>query len=154
MNWKNPTHLLAFGFGSGLSPRAPGTAGTLAAVPIYCLMAYTLSPAEYGVVLVLSFALGVYICGRAAQDLRVHDHPGIVWDEFVGFWLTMWWVPLQWYWLLLGLVLFRFFDVVKPWPIALVDKDLGGGLGIMVDDVLAAVYAGALLHLCVYFSRV
>lgn len=142
----NPVHLLAFGFGSGLARKAPGTAGTLAAIPLYLVLAQ-LPPAGYALALVLAFAGGVYLCGRAAQDLGVHDHPGIVWDEFVGYWLTMIALPVDWLWMLLGFVLFRLFDVLKPWPIRVLDRRLGGGFGIMVDDVAAALPAIAGLQL-------
>jgi phosphatidylglycerophosphatase A len=137
---KNPIHCLAFGFGSGLAPKAPGTFGTLAAVPLYLLLAQ-LSLPLYLLVLVASFALGIYLCGKTADDLGVHDHPGIVWDEFVGFWITMLAAPAGWLWLLLGFVLFRLFDIWKPWPIRVLDEKVESGLGIMLDDVLAGVYA-------------
>ncbi|WP_020681955.1 phosphatidylglycerophosphatase A [Marinobacterium rhizophilum] len=147
--WRNPVHFLAFGFGSGLAPKAPGTFGTLAAIPFYLLM--TLLPLSgYLVVLVLAALLGIYLCGRTAQDLGVHDHPGIVWDEFVGFWITMLFVPVQWYWILAGFALFRLFDIWKPWPIRVIDQRVEGGFGIMLDDVLAGVYAWLVLQLLLY----
>jgi len=147
--WRNPVHFLAFGFGSGLAPKAPGTFGTLAAVPLYLLM--TLLPLSgYLAVLVLAALLGIYLCGRTAQDLGVHDHPGIVWDEFVGFWITMLFVPVQWYWILAGFALFRLFDIWKPWPIRVIDQRVEGGFGIMLDDVLAGVYAWLVLQLLLY----
>lgn len=142
----NPIHCLAFGFGSGLSPKAPGTAGTLVAVPLYLLLAGLPLPL-YALVVLASFALGVYLCGKTADDLGVHDHPGIVWDEFVGYWLTMFMVPQGWLWVVLGFVCFRVFDILKPWPIALADRGVSGGFGIMLDDVLAGVYACVVLHL-------
>jgi phosphatidylglycerophosphatase A len=89
---------------------------------------------------------GVYICDTSATRLGVHDHPGIVWDEIAGFAITMLAVPLTWYWLLAGFVLFRFFDIVKPWPIREADHSLKGGLGIMLDDVIAGVFAGVILY--------
>lgn len=101
----------------------------------------------YGVFLVLTFLFGVYICDRSASDLGVHDHPGIVWDEMLGYWLVMLAAPPGWIWLLVGFVLFRLFDIFKPWPISWVDKKVGGGFGIMLDDVLAAVFAWLLLQL-------
>lgn len=141
----NPIHCLAFGFGSGLAPKAPGTFGTLAAVPIYLLMA-ELPPLLYGGVLLLSFVLGVYLCAKTAADLGVHDHPGIVWDEFVGFWITMFAAPAGWLWLVAGFVLFRLFDIWKPWPIKAIDKGMDSGLGIMMDDVLAGIFALVVLQ--------
>ncbi|HWV14704.1 MAG TPA: phosphatidylglycerophosphatase A [Cellvibrio sp.] len=146
----NPHHFFAFGFGSGLARKAPGTFGTLAAIPIYWLI-QDLSWPLYLSWLLVTFALGVYWCDRSAKQLGVHDHGGIVWDEFVGFWITMFLVPKSWLFLLLGFLLFRLFDIVKPWPISWVDRKVGGGFGIMVDDVLAGIYACALLHAAIYF---
>jgi phosphatidylglycerophosphatase A len=97
----------------------------------------------------LAFFLGIYLCERASVDLGVHDHGGIVWDEFVGFWLTMFLIPLTWYWLLLGFLLFRFFDVIKPFPIKWLDKKVKGGFGIMIDDVLAGLFAWVILMILV-----
>jgi phosphatidylglycerophosphatase A len=148
--WRNPVHFLAFGFGSGASPWAPGTMGTLAAVPLYFLIAQ-LSLPFYLLVLLVSFLLGCWLCGRTSADLGVHDHSGIVWDEFVGYWLTMLALPVTLGWALAGFVLFRFFDIIKPWPIGWVDKRVHGGFGIMLDDVLAAVYAALILHLFYYY---
>lgn len=141
-----PAHLLAFGFGSGLAPRAPGTAGTLAAVPAYLLL-QPLSPTAYLLLLVMLFGLGVWVCGRVAADLGVHDHGGIVLDEWVGFLFTLWLVPPGWGWLLGGFVLFRLFDILKPWPIGWLDRRLSGGFGIMVDDLAAGLFAFVLLQL-------
>ncbi len=148
---KTPTGFLAFGFGSGLAPFAPGTFGTLAAVPIYYLMALLTWP-FYLMVLVVTFVLGIYLCEQASQNLGVHDHGGIVWDEFVGLWLTLFLIPNQWYWVLLGFVLFRFFDIVKPFPIKWLDKKVKGGFGIMIDDVIAGLFAWAVLMVVVSWS--
>lgn len=146
----NPVHLLAFGFGSGLSPRAPGTMGTIVAVPLYLLMAAFLSPYVYLGLIIASFVIGIYLCGRTAKDLGVHDHGGIVWDEFVGYWITMFMVPVTWYWVLSGFILFRLFDILKPFPIGWLDKKVEGGVGIMLDDVLAGVYAAICLQIMIY----
>ena len=143
---RNPVHLLAFGFGSGLAPVAPGTFGTLAAIPFYLLMA-RLPLAGYLLVLLLVILAGIRICGRASRDLGVHDHPGIVWDEFAGFFVTMIAAPPGWPWILAGFALFRFFDILKPWPIGWLDRRVGGGLGIMLDDLVAGLYAWLLLWL-------
>ncbi|MBR9912708.1 MAG: phosphatidylglycerophosphatase A [Gammaproteobacteria bacterium] len=145
---RRPVHFLAFGFGSGLSPKAPGTMGTLAAIPLYLLLAQ-LSLPVYAALVLLSFVVGVYLCHKTAQDLDVHDHPGIVWDEFVGFWITMLAAPPGWLWLLLGFLLFRLFDVLKPWPISWCDRKVEGGFGIMIDDVLAGLMALLCLQLAV-----
>lgn len=144
-----PAQFLAFGFGSGLSPKAPGTAGTLVAIPLYLLIAQW-SLFHYTVVVVLAALAGVWICGAASRQLQVHDHPGIVWDEFVGFWITLWAVPLDWLWVIVGFVVFRFFDIVKPWPISVLDRKVGGGFGIMVDDMLAGVLACITLHIALW----
>ncbi len=137
---KSPTLFLAFGFGSGLSSRAPGTFGTLMAVPLWLLLSQLSAPVYWSIILIAA-VLGIYICGAAAKQLQVHDHPGIVWDEFVGFWIVMPFVPSGPWSLALAFLLFRFFDVIKPWPISLLDKKIGGGLGIMLDDVIAGMAA-------------
>ena len=149
-NLTNPIHLLAFGFGSGLVPKAPGTAGTLFAI-IPWLWFNQLSLVYYILLVFILTIAGIYICGKSSRDLGVHDHSGIVWDEFCGLWITMIAVPTGWQWLVAGFVLFRFFDIVKPWPINLLDKHVPGGFGIMVDDIIAAVYSWLILQLLVYF---
>ena len=141
----NPVQFLAFGFGSGLSPKGPGTAGTLMAVPLYWLMT-DLNLWAYSAVVILAFAVGIYLCGKASEQLGVHDHGGIVWDEFVGFWITMWAVPAEPVWIISGFLVFRFLDIVKPWPISSLDKSVMGGMGIMVDDMVAGVMACLTLH--------
>jgi phosphatidylglycerophosphatase A len=148
---RSPTLFLAFGFGSGLAPRAPGTMGTLAAIPIWLLMSQLAAPLYWFLVLI-AFVLGIYICGAAAKQLQTHDHPGIVWDEFVGFWIVMPFMPAEGWSLLWGFVLFRFFDIVKPWPIGWLDKKVQGGLGIMLDDVVAAGYAALLVVVVNYLG--
>ena len=147
----NPVHFLALGFGSGLIKPAPGTWGTLASVPVYLLLLAVLPTGllPYLVMLLASFAIGVYLCGKTARDVGVHDHGAIVWDEFVGFWITMTLIPFSWLNVVLGFLLFRLFDIVKPWPIKLLDKHVHGGFGIMIDDVLAGVFAWVIL----YFSQ-
>ena len=146
---RNPMQFLAFGFGSGLSPKAPGTAGTLVAIPIYLLIA-DLGLLHYTLFIAVTSLLGIWICGVASRQLNVHDHPGIVWDEFVGYWITMWAVPADWTWIIAGFVAFRVFDIVKPWPISVLDRRVDGGLGIMVDDMLAGVMACITLHIAMW----
>lgn len=136
----NPIHLLAFGFGAGLSPKAPGTVGTIVAVLIYLVLP-SMPTIIYAGLILLSFVFGIWICGKTAEDLGVHDHGGIVWDEFVGYWITMFMAPSGLFWVLLGFALFRLLDIFKPWPIKWADKELAGGLGIMLDDVLAGIMA-------------
>ena len=138
--WRDPVHVLAFGFGAGAVPKAPGTAGTLVAVPLW-LLASGLPPWAYVGLTAAAFAAGVWLCGRAAADLGVHDHPGIVWDEIVGFLVTMTAAPAGPIWVATGFVLFRGFDILKPWPINRLDARVRGGLGIMVDDLVAGLYA-------------
>ncbi len=149
---RDPRLLLAFGFGSGLAPKAPGTAGTLVAVPFYLALA-PLGPWPYLVALLLISLLGVHLCGYAADALGVHDHGGIVWDEIAGCLLcyapllllsTSW--PL-WLSLAVGFGLFRLFDILKPWPIGWLDRRVGGGAGIMVDDLVAGLGAALVLTL-------
>ncbi len=138
-------HFLAFGFGSGLARKAPGTWGTLAAVPLYSLLAF-LPAWQYALLLLVSSVLGVWLCETVSRDLRVHDHGGIVWDEIVGYWLTMFLLPFSIGWMLAGFVLFRILDILKPWPIRWCDERVNGGFGIMLDDLLAGAIACALLH--------
>lgn len=136
---------MAFGFGSGLMPFAPGTFGTIAALPLYFFMMH-LSPLVYALLTALTFIAGVYVCDKVAKDMGVHDYSGIVWDEIVGYFITMFLAPPGVLWMVLGFILFRIFDIWKPQPIRWVDEKVHGGLGIMLDDVLAALPACALLH--------
>lgn len=144
----DPVLFLAFGFGSGLAKKAPGTFGTVAAIPVYWLFVQS-GFLFYSVLTVIVTVTGIWICGIAAEKLDEHDFGGIVWDEIAGYLITMWLVPFSWQAAALGFVLFRIFDILKPWPIKWVDQKVHGGLGIMLDDVLAAVFAGALLVLAV-----
>ena len=141
---RDPVHLFAFGFGSGLSPWAPGTFGTLIAIPIVLFVM------QFGFIAHLAFAIlaaifGIYVCGESAKRLGVHDHPGIVWDEITGFAVTMLAAPANLYSVVAGFALFRLFDIWKPWPIREADHSLHGGLGIMLDDVIAGIFAAAIL---------
>ncbi len=141
-----PHHFLALGFGAGLLRPAPGTWGTLVAVPLYLLLSL-FSPMIYLIVTLLVCVVGVWICGRCAEDIGVHDHGAIVWDEIAGFLVTMAFVESTWWNILLGFALFRFFDIVKPWPIGWVDRHVDGGFGIMIDDIIAGVFALIVLSL-------
>lgn len=135
---KDPVVFVAMGLGSGLSPIAPGTAGTLITVPlVYFLQQQTILVYTLATLFVL--LTGSWICGYAAKKLNVHDHSGIVYDEVAGFMITMYMVPAGWVYMVVGFLLFRFFDAVKPWPISWLDKNVHGGFGIMIDDVLAGV---------------
>lgn len=145
-NLKNPVHFLALGFGSGLLKPAPGTWGTLMALPVYMFGLSLLRWEYYLAVLVLTALAGIYICGKAASDVGKHDDGAIVWDEFVGMWITMFMMPNHWIWLLVGFALFRFFDIIKPFPIGWLDKKVKGGFGIMLDDIIAGLMALACMH--------
>lgn len=147
------TGFIALGFGSGLSPRAPGTMGSLAAV-LLALPLQFLPPLAYGLMLIVAFGLGIYCCEKTSQRMAVQDPGAIVWDEIVAMWLVLAFVPANWIWWLCAFLLFRFFDIVKPWPIRWLDKNMKGGAGIMWDDVLAAVYAIALLLMAQRYSPV
>jgi len=138
-------HWIAFGAGAGLAPRAPGTAGTAVAIPLYLAVA-TAPPVVYALAVAFVAIAGAWVCGRTARDLGVHDHPGIVLDEIAGFLVTMTALPFDWRWMVAGFVAFRIFDIVKPWPVSLADRRVGGGLGIMLDDVIAGALACAALH--------
>lgn len=130
---------IAFGFGSGLLTKAPGTMGTLAAVPVALLVnALGISLLWFSF---LTFWLGVWVCSRVTRALEIEDYGGIVWDEMVGFWLVVAFVPQHWAWYIGAFALFRGFDILKPWPISALEEAFEGGFGIMLDDVLAAVYA-------------
>ena len=144
--FSSPIYWLAVGFGSGLAPKAPGTAGTLIAIPLY-LLVNELVLWQYIAILITGFVVGVWICDVAARQLGVHDDPSIVWDEIIGFLITMIAAPVGWLWIVIGFVLFRFFDIVKPWPIRMIDQRVSGGMGIMLDDVLAGIYALVCLQL-------
>jgi phosphatidylglycerophosphatase A len=145
----HPIHFLAFGFGSGLSPKAPGTMGTLAALPMI-LLAHGLGIPLWILFLITTIA-GIWLADKSSKALGVHDHPGIVIDEFAGMMLTLLFIPLSWISVLLGFALFRLFDIWKPWPIRVIDEKVHGGLGIMLDDLLAGLYAAICLHLVLYF---
>jgi phosphatidylglycerophosphatase A len=136
----DPACLLAFGFGSGLSPKAPGTVGTLAALPLWYAASFLPLPV-YLAVVALMFAAGVWLCGRCEKVLGIQDHSGIVWDEFVGLFITLAAAPVSVGAVLAGFLLFRLFDVLKPWPIAWLDKRVHGGFGIMLDDAVAGIFA-------------
>jgi phosphatidylglycerophosphatase A len=143
---KHPVVLIALGFGSGLAPIAPGTAGTLVAIPFYLAM-QSLPLTVYAAVTLTCALIGIGICGYAAKRLGVHDHPAIVFDEIVGFFITMFAAPPGLLMLLAGFVLFRLFDALKPWPISWIDRNVHGGFGIMFDDVIAGVMSLAVLQL-------
>ena len=144
--FRDPVHILAFGFGTGLSPVAPGTVGSLVGV----LFAWLTLDFGLPIQLLTAAAItvsGFWICGESARRIGVHDHGGIVWDEIAGMYITLLVAPPTIAGWVLGFVLFRVFDIAKPWPIRDLDHRLGGGLGIMLDDLAAALYALILLGL-------
>ena len=140
LSLKNPLHCLALGFGAGLSPRAPGTMGTLVAIPLYLLVSGLPTP-WFIALLAVGFVAGIRICQAATDAIGMPDHGAIVWDEVIGFGVTMIAAPAGWEWVLAGFVLFRLFDVLKPWPISWFDRRIHGGLGIMLDDLIAGLFA-------------
>ncbi|UNP89265.1 phosphatidylglycerophosphatase A [Aeromonas encheleia] len=150
LDLKNPLHLLAVGFGSGLSPVAPGTMGTLAAIPLYLLVSGLPTP-WFIVLLVVGFIVGIWICQVATDAIGMPDHGGIVWDEVIGFGVTMIAAPAGWAWVLAGFLLFRLFDIFKPWPISWFDRRVHGGLGIMLDDVFAGIFALVCMQLLAHW---
>ncbi len=146
---KHPAHFLSLGFGSGLSPKMPGTIGTIAGVFVYLGIA-GLDWRIYLAVLILMFVLGVAVSDYTARVLGVHDHPAIVVDEIVGYLVTMFMVPPTPVFIVTGFLLFRVFDILKPWPIGVVDKSVKGGLGIMLDDLIAALFSLLIIQIIVY----
>jgi phosphatidylglycerophosphatase A len=151
-DWRRPHHWIAFGFGAGLSPRAPGTVGTLAAIPLY-LALQALSPLGYLLVLILLFLVGLWACDKTARELAEGDPGAIVWDEILGFLVTMALTPPGWISILLGFIFFRLFDILKPWPIGALDRRVKGGLGILLDDLAAGVMAWGMLQAVLAMSR-
>lgn len=139
---RDPFVFFATGFGAGLLRPAPGTWGSALGLPF--AWALSLLPLAPRLALVLAAAvIGVWICGRAAERLGVEDHGGIVWDEMVGIWFALALLPVDWYSALLAFAFFRLFDIAKPWPVSWADREIGGGLGVMVDDLIAGILAGA-----------
>lgn len=138
--FSHPAHFFSFGFGSGLFPGSPGTAGTLVAFPLYWYLAPQFTDAMFILVLVWAFAFGVWACNKTGRALGVADYGGIVWDEIVAFLLVLFFTPEGFFWSLLAFSLFRLFDIAKPQPIRHFDRTWHGGLGVMFDDILAAGY--------------
>lgn len=145
--WRNPLYFLAFGLGSGRSPYAPGTVGTIVAIPCYLLLVYFLSPAAYLIFTVAFIAFSSWLCERISNETGTHDHPGMNIDEFAGFFVTMIAAPQGWLWIVLGFLLFRLFDIWKPWPISYIDKHIDNGFGMILDDVVAGIFACGIIQL-------
>lgn len=142
----HPAHLIAFGFGTGLAPRAPGTVGTLLGLPLFWLVVAVAPDLPNRIALLIAaFLVGIWACGRTGRALGVADHGGMVWDEIAAFALVLLFTPAGWLWTGLAFALFRLFDILKPWPIRLADTRLKGGFGVMFDDLLAALHAIAVI---------
>lgn len=149
--WQDPLYFIAFGLGSGAMPFAPGTFGTIMAIPFYLLVRPL--PLVVYVIFTIVFALfSMWICERVSREIHVHDHPGMCIDEFAGFFVTMIGAPSGWQWVLLGFLLFRFFDIAKPWPIRYLDEKIPGGVGMVLDDIVAGLFSMLIIQL-VYFIK-
>ncbi len=144
--WEKPSHFIAFGFGSGAVPFAPGTFGTLMAIPFYLLM-QPLPHLLYLFLLILITVASMWLCDKVSKEINAHDHSGMCLDEIVGYLVTMFSAPQGITWMVAGFLLFRLFDIWKPWPIRYVDEHVKGGTGMILDDVLAGVYSLILLRL-------
>lgn len=148
----NPIHFLAVGLGSGMFSKMPGTMGSIASIPLWFLFAY-LPDFAYGdiiywILMLLTFILGCYVCDKTSIDTKTHDSGNIVWDEFVGMWITLFFIPqITVFWVIAAFLLFRIFDIIKPWPIRCFDQKVHGGVGIMIDDVIAAIFSSFCIYL-------
>jgi phosphatidylglycerophosphatase A len=146
--WRHPVHFLSFGLGAGLAPYMPGTFGTLIAIPFYLIFSY-LSWPLYLALVIAAFIFGVFICTVSEKSIGIPDYSGIVWDEMVGYWVTMFLAPVHWYWIFWGFLLFRIFDILKPMPINWINEKVKSGFGIMLDDLVAGVFSFLLLQLTI-----
>lgn len=147
--FRNPLYFIAFGFGSGLVPFAPGTFGTLLAIPFYlCLR--SLSLPAYLLFVIAFIAFSSWLCDYISEQTKTHDHPGMCIDEFAGFFVTMINAPAGILWIILGFALFRLFDIWKPWPIRYLDEHLHGGFGMVFDDVVAGLFGFVIIQLLYY----
>lgn len=150
--WKYPVHVLAYGFGTGFVPGAPGSAGSLVGVALYWVMAPMRALQYWSITAALGTA-GVVICEQTASDLGMRDPGMIVWDEIVGCLFAMYRLPCDWRWLASGFVVYRLFDIWKPYPIGLIEEGFSVGVSIMADDIVAGVYTGCVLHLVHWAMR-
>lgn len=153
INYKNPIRIIAFGFGIGLFPKAPGTLGTLVAIPFFWLLSQLSLPNYIGIVFLLTL-LSIWICNITSQNLGIHDDQRIVLDEMVGYWITMTGFPAEVFWICAGFLCFRLFDIWKPWPISWIQKNIKGGVGIVLDDVFAGLFAWGILTIISYLKAV
>ena len=148
--WQDPWYFIGSGFGIGSIPGMPGTYATLAAIPFYLLMQKT-SWWIYLIILVVTFVWFAKLSDRLSKEIGVPDHTGLVLDEFVGYWATMFLLPPTWFNIIAGFILFRLFDIWKPWPIGWLDKHIESGYGMMLDDVVAGVFANIVLQVLAWF---
>ena len=148
--FRDPRYFVAFGCGSGLLPWMPGTWGTALAIPLYLVLS-PLSWWAYLTVVLIFAVFAAWVSDVLSKEMHTHDDPGMNIDEFVGYLVTMFLAPHSWLAILLGFGYFRLFDILKPWPIGWVDKNVGGGVGMILDDVLAGIAACLMLQLTWYF---
>ncbi|MBV9576711.1 MAG: phosphatidylglycerophosphatase A [Gammaproteobacteria bacterium] len=144
--WQRPLYFIAFGLGSGAMPFAPGTFGTLMAIPFYLLI-HPLPLTIYLIFVLCFIGLSSWICEQVSREISLHDHPGMCLDEFAGFFVTMIHAPTGFAWILIGFLLFRLFDIWKPWPISFLDEKIHGGFGMVLDDIVAGIFAMLIIQL-------
>lgn len=144
--WQNPWHFIAFGFGSGAFPVAPGTMGTLIAIPFY-LAIQPLAHSVYFIIVLLAALASMWLCNKVSREIGIHDHQGMCIDEVIGYLVTMYAAPHGIKWIIIGFLLFRLFDIWKPQPIRYIDEKFTGGIGMILDDVLAGIYSCIILHI-------
>ena len=144
--WKNPWHFIAFGFGTGAIPVAPGTFGTLITIPLYLFLA-SFSHTFYLICTIAIIIFSIWLCEKTSKEIHIHDHQGMCIDEVVGFLVTMYCAPYGWGWIILGVILFRIFDIWKPWPIRQIDAHVKGGFGMILDDVIAGLFSLVIIQL-------
>jgi phosphatidylglycerophosphatase A len=148
--WRNPLYFVGFGLGSGAMPFAPGTFGTLMAIPFYLLLSKLSLP--WYLLFVCAFSVfSAWVCERLSRELKIHDHPGMCIDEFVGFFVTMIYAPAGVGWVITGFLLFRLFDIWKPWPIIWLDKHIHGGIGMVLDDIVAGLFSMFFIQIIAMF---
>jgi len=149
----HPAHTIAFSFGAGLMPIAPGTFGTLAALPMYVFLRGMFSSVLLILVWFMLVLIGIWACEKVARQIGVKDYGGVCWDETVAFLAVLYFVPDTWFWWGLAFGLFRLFDITKPYPIAYFDSRIKNGFGVMLDDLLAALYTIVVLAVVQHAPR-